>query len=73
MDKDEKKKKKIRSRLCHCFGENEQKSVISQSIALLKTNSSGFSGWKDGLFLAGTGSEGTNMNSANESKPTADF
>ena len=31
--------------------ENEQPSVISQSIALLNTNSSGFSGWKDGLFL----------------------
>ena len=46
-----KKKKKRRSRLCHCFGENEHKSVISQSIALLNTNSSGFCGWKDGLFL----------------------
>ena len=38
----------------HCLGENEQQSVISQSIALLNTNSFGFSGWKDGLFFLST-------------------
>ena len=55
MDKDDEKKKgkkkKRRSRLCRCFGENERKSVISQSIALLNSNYSGFCRCKDGLFL----------------------
>ena len=49
--KTKEKKKEDKIRIVPLLWENEQPSVISRSIALLNTNSSGFSGWKDGLFL----------------------
>jgi hypothetical protein len=38
MAKVDEGRKKIRARLCHCFGEKEYQSVISPSIALLNSS-----------------------------------